>query len=261
MKRNLTISLTFLAGVPMLLGVLRAQDAKDWSDVKGRIIWGDKNIPVQKPITSIKGNRDQNHCLAKGDVLDEEWVVNAKNKGLKWTFVWLEKKDKTPLPIHPALKAIKQKEVEMDQPRCMFIPHALGMRQGQLLKAKNSSTIQHNFKWTTGDGTGGNVLLAPKGSFLIKNLEADPFPVTINCNIHGWMKAWVRVFDHPYFAVTDENGAFSMPKAPAGNYQLFIWHGSGGWNGGAAGRNGQPVVIKGGAPTDLGDLQYKKPNN
>ncbi len=258
---SVTLSLTLLAGFLLVLGGARVQDAKAWSDLKGRIVWGDKNIPVQKPIESIKANNDKAHCLSKGAVLDEEWVVDKKNKGLKWTFVWLEKKDKTAPPIHPDLKNIKQKQVVMDQPCCMFVPHALGMRQGQILLAKNSSPIPHNFKYTTGDGAGNNFLIPAKGAVPIKGLEADPFPVTVNCNIHGWMKAWVRVFDHPYFAVTDENGAFAMPKAPAGEYQLMIWHGSGGWSGGAAGRNGQAITIKGGADTDLGNLEYKKPNN
>ena len=263
MKRilSVTVGLALLAGFLLLFGAARAQDAKKWSDLKGRIIWGDKNIPGRKPIDAIKTHQDKNHCLSKGAVLDEEWVVNAKNKGLKWTFVWLQAKDKSPLPIHPDLNNIKQKQVVMDQPCCMFVPHALGMRQGQILLAKNSAPIPHNFKYTTGDGTGGNPLLPPKGSFAIKGLEADPFPVIVNCGIHPWMKAWIRVFDHPYFAVTDENGAFAIPKAPAGNYQLMIWHGSGGWSGGAAGRNGQPIVIKGGGETDLGNLEYKKPKN
>ena len=259
---RLALVLLFLGGIVLALGSVQAQNGKAWSDVKGHIVWGDKNIPVQKPILAIKDNQDKGHCLQKGDILDELWVVNPKNKGLKWTFVWLAKKDKSALPIHPDLKKIKEKQVIMDQPRCMFVPHALGMRQGQILLAKNSSAIPHNFKWTDGNGGGGNVLLAPfKGAFAIKNLEADEFPVTVNCNIHGWMKAWVRVFDHPYFAVTDENGAFAIPKAPAGDYQLMIWHGSGGWSGGAAGRNGRPITIKGGAVTDLGNVEYKKPKN
>jgi hypothetical protein len=250
-----------LAGILLIFSGARAQDGKSWSDLKGHIIWGDKNIPVRKPIEAVKANQDKAHCLSKGAILDENWVVNPKNKGLKWTFVWLEKKDKSALPIHPDLKNIKQKQVVMDQPCCMFVPHALGMRHGQILLAKNSSPIQHNFKYTTGDGTGGNPLIPSKGSVQIKGLEADPYPVMVNCGIHGWMKAWIRVFDHPYFAVTDENGAFAIPKAPAGEYQLMIWHGSGGWSGGAAGRNGRTITIKGGVVTDLGNLQYKKPNN
>ncbi|MBM4070675.1 MAG: hypothetical protein FJ271_17225 [Planctomycetes bacterium] len=238
-------------------------DDDSWSTVKGRIVWDGANVPKQKPLADIMKSADKNHCLAKGDILDEEWVVNPKNKGIRWTFVWLADKGypkvKTAPPIHPDLKEIKVKDVVMDQPMCKFVPHALGMREGQVLVSKNSSPIAHNYKWqgSIAKGIAGNVLIPPNGKFEIKGLVADIRPVLINCNIHTWMKGYVRVFDHPYFAVTDENGAFEMPKAPAGNYRLFIWHGSGGWSGGAEGKNGQPITIKAGAPTNLGELKYK----
>lgn len=240
-------------------------DDDSWGTVKGRIVWDGDKIPARKPIADILKNADKNHCLAKGNILDEEWVVNPKNRGIQWTFVWLADKDfpkaKAAPPIHPDLKEIKAKDAVIDQPMCMFVPHAIGMREGQVLVAKNSSTVAHNFKWqgSTAKGIAGNVIIPPNGKFEIKNLVADRFPVLVNCNVHTWMKGYVRVFDHPYFAVTDENGAFEMPKAPAGKYRLMVWHGSAGWSNGAAGKNGQLIAIKAGAPTDLGELKFKIP--
>src|SRR5207253_9910913 len=109
-------------------------------------------------------------------VVDERWVVNPKNKGLRWTFVWLANEDvtsKQPLPVHPSLKALKSDKVIMDQPLCAFAPHAIGMREGQVLVAKNSAPIAHNFKWTGNQTTanaGGNVLIASGNSIDIKGL-------------------------------------------------------------------------------------------
>jgi hypothetical protein len=51
--------------------------------------------------------------------------------------------------------------------------------------------------------------------------EADPF--YIKCDVHPWMKAWVLVSDHPYFAVTDTNGNFSIDGIPAGTYEVVCW--------------------------------------
>src|SRR5205085_8570539 len=110
-----------------------AQDG-DWGHIKGRILWGPKDVPVQAPIEKVKDNADKNHCLSKGDVLDEKWVVDKKSRGLEWTMVWLmhdAPKSKSPLPIHPKLKEIKELRVSVDQPICAFIPHVLGMREGQ----------------------------------------------------------------------------------------------------------------------------------
>jgi hypothetical protein len=237
-----------------------ADDPAGWGTVKGHIVWGGPNIPQQKPIADVGKSNDKNHCLSKGPILDEDWVVNPKNKGICWTFVWLMDKNgpTAPLPIHPDLQPIKQKEVVMDQPCCKFVPHALGMREGQILVAKNSAPVPHNYKWTGSPiaGIGGNVLIPPNGSFKIVKLKADRLPIAINCNIHSWMRGWVRVFNHPYFAVTDENGAFELNKAPAGEYRLVVWHESAGWLGGRAGKNGQPITIKPGGTTDTGNLSY-----
>ena len=67
----------------------------------------------------------------------------------------------------------------------------------------------------------------------ITDLKPDTLPITIECATHGWMKAYVRVFDHPYAALSDEDGKFEIPLAPAGQYQLKVWHPYSGWLGGS----------------------------
>jgi hypothetical protein len=66
----------------------------------------------------------------------------------------------------------------------------------------------------------------------------------------------VRIFDHPYFAVTDEDGKFEIKNAPAGACQLLIWHESGY---GPGKRSGTPVTIQAGQTTDLGDIKLPVP--
>ncbi|MCI0683619.1 MAG: hypothetical protein L0Y71_16055 [Gemmataceae bacterium] len=232
-----------------------------WGDVKGVITWGGDKVPERQPL-DLKVNPDKKFCEMKGPILEETWIVNPKNKGLRCAFVWLAPKDKeAKLPIHPSLREIKQKKIIMDQPICMFIPHALALREGQSLVAKNSAGVSHNFKWSGHPDVnpGNNVLLPPNTEKEIDDLKADRLPVSIECNIHPWMRGWVRVFNHPYYAVTDANGAFELKNAPAGEWQLFVWHGSGGWLGGAKGRNGQTIEIKAGGATDLKALPYPPP--
>jgi len=262
MSRMLTIIVA--AG---LLGALSQDstfaDDNGWGGIKGTIIWGGDEVPKRQPI-DLKANPDKMVCLKEGPILDETWVVNPKNKGLRYAFVWLAPKDKeAKLPIHPDLKEIKVKKIVIDQPCCMFIPHAIGLREGQALVAKNSAAISHNYKWSGHPDVnpGGNVLLPPGTEKVIDDLKADRLPVSIECNIHAWMKGWVRVYNHPYYAVTDENGSFEFKNAPAGEWQLIVWHGSGGWLGGAKGKNGQPITIKAGGATDLGNLKYPPPAN
>lgn len=228
-------------------------------ELKGSVVFDGDKIPAREP---LKVDKDQAHCLSKGDILAEDWIVNPKNKGIKNVFIWLEAKNKDDaIPVHADLKEIKQKEVMVDQPCCMFVPSMIIIRQGQTIVVKNSAPIQHNFRWAGHPdiNPGGNVNMIPGGSFKIDNLKADPlFPVLLQCDIHGWMKGYVRVFDHPYFAVTDENGAFTMPNPPAGDYKLKVWHPGSGWLGGAKGKAGLPITIAAGEVKDMGQLKIEK---
>lgn len=232
-----------------LFGVAQAQNGQ-WGDVAGQITWGGPALPVVPPI-NVAANPDGPACMKNGPVANDLWVVNAKNKGLKNVFVWLEpaKKGDPALPVHPKLKAVPKDGVVMDQPACAFIPHVVALRQGQDLIAKNSSPIAHNFKWTgnPAKNPGGNVLLPPGGEKAIAGLVEERLGITVECNVHPWMKGYVRVFDHPYFAVTDADGNFTIKDAPAGDYRIKYWHGSGGWLGGVAGKDGYPITIKAGA--------------
>jgi hypothetical protein len=227
-----------------------------WGNLSGRIAWGG-DVPKRAPLKL--GGNDAAICQKDGPILDETWIVSEKNKGLKNTFVWLEAPKGQKLPIHSDLAKVPSDKVQIDQPHCMFIPHALAIREGQILEAKNSSPIAHNFKWQGSPGINeGNKLVPPPGRDFELALKADRLPVTFECNIHPWMRGYVRVFDHPYFAVTNEDGAFKIDMAPAGEWRLKIWHGSGGWAGGVAGREGRPITVKAGE-NDLGVIEYPAP--
>lgn len=227
------IAAAFAVGFP------GAGRADDWGTVKGQVTWGGKELP--KP-EKIAVDKDKEHCLSKGDLFKEEFVV-SKNGGVKNVFVWLQKGNdfKAKLPIHPDLKTVKGKDIVIDQPCCKFEPHALAIRAGQKIIGKNSSPIAHNMKWAGGDENPGDNKLIPAGGKIEIVLEASKSPVIVECNIHPWMRGWVRVFNHPYFAVTDADGKFEIKNAPAGKYNLVMWQEGVGWVNG--GKTGQVIEI------------------
>ena len=112
-----------------------------------------------------------------------------------------------------------------------------------------------------------NVVKSPKVEIVYDDAHhfvlttREKFDIITSDPIHPWMKGWIRVFDHPYFAVTDENGAFEIKDAPAGNLRLMVWHGSAGWKDGAKGRNGDPVQIQAGSAVDLGNIAFPPPKD
>jgi len=181
---------------------------------------------------------------------------------VRWAFVWLAPLEKSgpPLAIHPSLKDIKEKQVVLDQPCCAFTPHAIAIREGQEVVAKNSSPIVHNTNWQGHPlkNSGGNRAVPAGGSIVIDGLKADKYSVKIACNIHPWMSSWIRVYDHPYFALTDENGNFDIKLAPVGKYRLVGWHEAVGWLTPGGYDGGIPVTIteKG---LDVGNIEMKPP--
>ena len=258
MKRYLSIAaLVGVAGLVLALAdpAALAGDNTGWGTLKGQVVYGG-DVPEARPLDV---NKDQNHCLSQGPILSEEWVVNKNNKGVRWVFVALAPTNRGgKLPIHPNLQKIQNKTVSIDQPCCKFVPHCLGMREGQELEAKNSAPIAHNVHWTGHPlaTAGGNQLVPAKQSITIKDLKAHHIPIKINCDIHPWMSGYVQVFSHPYFAVTDEDGKFELKNAPAGAYRLVIWQEKIGW--GPAGRNGIPITIKAGGDTDVGEIRIQE---
>jgi hypothetical protein len=227
--------------------------AQQWGTIKGKVVYGGDNVPA-RPVINVNGNVNAAQCLANGPVLSDELVVNPKNKGVRWAFVWLQAAAGQKLPIHPDLQAPKNQQVEMDQPCCMFVPHALAMRQGQVLFVKNSAAFAHNTNWGSFNNPGGNVLIPAGSNLAIKDLKADRLPVKVSCNIHGWMGAYVGVFDHPYFAVTDEDGNFEIKDSPAGNYRMVVWQESVGYVTKNR-KDGEPIAINAGGVTEAGEFK------
>jgi hypothetical protein len=80
--------------------------------------------------------------------------------------------------------------------------------------------------------------------------------ISVSCTIHGWMKGYIRVFSHPYFAVTDAEGNFEIKDAPAGTWNLIAWQDEGWVLPG--GKNGMPVTITASGTTDVGKIEMKK---
>ena len=225
------------------------KDDGEWGTVKGQIVWGGDKLPERTEI-NVGDNPDKEHCLSKGKLYDEKWTVNKENKGVRWVFVWLQPEGSGTMPIHPKLDKPEQAEVTFDQPCCQFVEHAFAMRVGQVLIAKNSAPVAHNVKWFNDKNGEGNVLVRAGGSLKLMTVKPSNRPLSLDCNIHTWMHCWVRIFDHPYYAVTDADGKFEIKLAPAGKYRLVVWHEEG-W-GPPGTKDGNPVTIKG--ETDVGKI-------
>jgi hypothetical protein len=240
----------FLALAALLAAVsATSADAAEWVTIKGQIVFPkDKPIPKRDPLNVTQ---DKEHCLSKGDILDESVIVNPKNNGVKNVVVWLRPDDKDPKAkftaeqIHPDDAKRKPAEVAIDQPCCMFIDRVTIVRPGDTLVVKNSAPVAHNFFWSSGNNGEYNVTVPKMEKWTMPEaIKAESPPIQYKCTIHGWMTGYVRVFEHPYYAVTDDEGKFEIKNAPAGKFRIVYWH-ENGFKGGAAGRFGEEIEIKG----------------
>jgi hypothetical protein len=146
--------------------------------------------------------------------------------------------------------------VSFDQPCCAFEPHVLGVVDGQIVEVKNSAPFPHNVNVFGGAVNPKlNETVPPGKSLDIEGWKASTTPVPVQCVIHPWMKMYIRVFPHPYFAVTDAQGNWEIKDAPAGKWNLVVWHEGQGW--GPGGKAGTPVVIAANMVTNAGVTKVK----
>jgi len=54
--------------------------------------------------------------------------------------------------------------------------------------------------------------------------KAETTPFRIKCDVHGWMKSYMAVMPHPFYAVSQTNGQFTIPNLPPGTYTIVAWH-------------------------------------
>ena len=119
---------------------------------------------------------------------------------------------------------VPKEAVVLDQKGCIYTPHVFGIQAGQDLLIKNSDATLHNIHSIPKKNKEFNFAM-PK---VVKEKTAtfkksEPAPFYIKCDVHPWMRSWVLVSDHPYFAVTDKSGNFTIKDIPAGTYEVVCW--------------------------------------
>lgn len=238
--------LACFAGLALAMAPSAAQDAKgEWVTIKGQVV-----MPNPPEARKIDVTTDKDHCLKDGPQVSTEIVVNPKSKGVKNVVVWLRpdtKDRKDPFPadkVKPELAKAAPKTIVVDQPCCQFIPRVFAARTGDKLVVKNSAPVPHNINYSS-DIESFNVTIQPGKEYAAQQpLAAQSTPIPFKCDIHPWMAGRGRVFDHPYFAVTDDDGKFEIKDTPAGKWRIVYWH-EGGFHKGREGVLGFEVEAKG----------------
>ena len=169
--------------------------------------------PERQPLPLDAASRQ----LYKGQPALDENILISPDGGLANVFVYVTNPPSRdyPSPNEPAI---------IDQQKSMFVPRVQGFRVGQELVMKNGDPFIHNIRTLSMKNRPFNVATPANSPDRKRVFETAEGPITAKCDFHPWMTAHFWVMDHPFFAVTDRDGRFSLPKLPPGDYTLTAWH-------------------------------------
>lgn len=175
----------------------------------------------------LDGQAPKNHAISMtpdpecakshtGQAMSEEVVVGPEN-GLANVVVYIsaglgDRSFDTP-----------KQSVVIEQKGCQYHPHVVALEAGQKLEVENDDATTHNIhplplnnrEWNQSQAQGVPPFEATFGR--------EEISIPVKCNIHPWMKGYIAVFKHPYFAVTGKDGRFVLKNVPAGNYTIIAW--------------------------------------
>ena len=153
----------------------------------------------------------------RGKPVDESLMVSS-NGALANAFVYVKK------GLEGKSFEIPSTPVAIDQNGCWFRPRVLGIQTNQILQVTNSDPVTHNIhpmaqinrEWNHSQGAGD----APLARKFIK----PEIMIPVKCNIHHWMRAYIGVVDYPFFAVSKQDGSYTIAGLPPGRYTIGLWH-------------------------------------
>jgi plastocyanin len=192
----------------------RRVDAATAGSVSGRVTF-DGAAP--KP-ELIRMGRDTACVASAGPNPQSDAVLVGADGGLANAFVYI--KDS----LDGYAFDTPTEAVTLDQKGCVYVPRVFGVRVGQPIDILNSDATIHNVHALPMQNQEFNESQNRAGMRTTKVFTVPEVMVRIKCDFHGWMAAHVGVMSHPFFAVTDKAGAFSIKGLPPGTYTLEAWH-------------------------------------
>jgi hypothetical protein len=199
---------TALVVVGLILGGFAAAQAQEVGSISGRITFAGEP-PAKKKLDVTK---DKEVC-GKTELYDESLVVGP-DKGVMNVVVTV---------VGAKGGKFASQKVELDQKGCRYTPHVVVVPTTGQLDILNSDGILHNIHTYSTANPAFNKA-QPKFKKVLTEKFTKPEIIKAACDAHAWMTGYIVATDHPFVAVTDEKGNFTIKDVPAGNYKVEIWH-------------------------------------
>ena len=112
----------------------------------------------------------------------------------------------------------------LDQKDCMYFPRVLAMMTSQPFEVKNTDPTTHNVHPIPRENRSWNRSIAAGEQPYVTTFTHQELAIPVVCKIHPWMRAYLFVFAHPHFYVTNDTGTFELKNLPPGTYTIEAWH-------------------------------------
>lgn len=197
------------------IGQFAAAEQKETSSVAGKVIF--KGDPLKHPRLVIETGGDE-FCSKIADLKTESVTLNStKPPTIKNVVVWV-----ADMPASRPERMIEAVMIQMKD--CRFVPHVLAMHNKQQLNIKNSDDTAHDVHLLPRVGAEHNVLMQQMNMQMMFRIKPEPAPFPIQSDTKPWMSGWIACFDHPFYAVTGDDGTFKISDVPSGKHTLKAWH-------------------------------------
>jgi plastocyanin len=154
----------------------------------------------------------------EGSPAINEALMVGRQGSVKNAYVWIE------AGLPEAVWPVPVGNAKIDQKGCLYLPRVVAIQAGQGVEFTNHDPTNHNIHPVPEFNTEVNRIQAPNGAPLVERFDQPEVGILIRCNVHPWMKAWVHVAAHPFWALTEADGNFIIRDLPAGEYTLSVWH-------------------------------------
>lgn len=154
----------------------------------------------------------------------------CKTKDVKYNAVVVDKGKLKDVFVRLANDAVKgeykapSKHAEIDQIDCMYSPRVQGVVAGETVDIKNADGTLHNVHTYKGAESWFNKPQIKGSDPIAQELPDEPKIIKFTCDVHPWMRGFVVVNAHPFFAVSGADGTFTIEKVPAGEFTVEAWH-------------------------------------